>query len=163
MLHKTTFHSTLKVFDLEISTTLWKKLMFDNTVWVLFSFLVTLVEVVEGKRTSIRCLSHYNYLWWNSWSSKEMLLKSKLKEHQYSIIIFLILTSWTKNLQYLIAKFMTFISQLLAKVWKKGTQNTYNNSCAFNIHFLSNIFVSVVQIVYCALNVWQMGVIYSTT
>ena len=161
MLHESTFHSAFEIFNLKISTTLWNQLMFDYTVRVFLSLLVTFVKMVERKRSTVRCLGHYNYLWWNGWNFKKLILKMKLLDLPYSIINFLFLTIWTKNQPFPTAKFMICISQPQERVSSKDIHNITNRNFVFSILCLFSTFASVVLIVFFVVNVWQKEIIFN--
>ena len=62
MLHESAFHTALKVLDLIVPTSFGDELMFNDALRIFFSLVVALVEVIEGKRTSVGGFGHYNYL-----------------------------------------------------------------------------------------------------
>lgn len=60
MLHQSALHSTLQIFDLIVSASFGNELVAHDTVGILLGFVVTLVEVIERERPSIRGFGHYN-------------------------------------------------------------------------------------------------------
>ena len=157
MLHETTLHPALQVFDLKLSTSLGNKLVLDHTIGIFLGLFVAFVEVVKGEGTFVWCSSHYNYLWSFHHLKKKGNHNHQSRKYLCSIIIFLILTSWRKSQRFKVGKYMTFISQLPGRVSKKGTQNTFRKSFVSSTHFLSNISAFSVLAVYSVHNVWLRG------
>jgi hypothetical protein len=62
MFHQPALHPALQIFDLVVPAALGDELVLDDALRVLFGLLVEFVEMVQGERASIGCLSHYNYL-----------------------------------------------------------------------------------------------------
>ena len=160
MLHESAFHATLEVLDLMVSASFGNELMLGDTIGVIFCLVVAFVEMVKREGTSIGGLGHNNYLWWNRIRIKVQISRRIRESHLYSIIIFLILTSWTKNQQSLIAKFTTSTSPASKK---SHTPNISNRNSVSNTHVPSNTSASAVVTASFAVSAFPQENTHSTT
>ena len=160
MFHESAFHAALEVLDLVVPASFWNELVLDHAIWVFFCLGVAFMEMVEREGTSIGGFGHYNYLWWNRFRIKVQISRRIPGGRLYSIIIFLILTSWTKNQQSPTAKFMTSTTPTSRK---SLTQNTSNNSSVFSIPALSSTSASAAATASFAVSASQLEDTLNTT
>lgn len=59
LLHQPTFHSALKIIHLMFTTSFRHELMLNNTLWILFSLIITFVKMIKWEGPSIWCFGHY--------------------------------------------------------------------------------------------------------